>query len=155
VLHAVTHPCPEDLAVLLVHTVGATAPEKYLLMANAGGCRPLQGTDIVFGFGTIVTIPDNDASTVPYGYRILTGAADYGVDPVFPAPAPPGPYLHSAGAINNIVSGTWSLFVIDTRAGKSRRDRWRMVVGIFRQRSMGRRHRRRRDTVAPAVILAA
>ena len=39
VLHAVTHPCPEELAVLLVH-----GTQKYLVMSNAGGCRPLQGT---------------------------------------------------------------------------------------------------------------
>src|SRR5262245_40635920 len=43
-LHAVTHPCPEDLAVLLVHNHA----EKYLLMSNAGGCHPLQGTDLWF-----------------------------------------------------------------------------------------------------------
>ena len=43
-LHAVTHPCPEDLAVLLVHN----GTDKYLLMSNAGGCRPLQGTTMRF-----------------------------------------------------------------------------------------------------------
>lgn len=43
-LHNVTDPCPEDLAVLLVHNETA----KYLLMANAGGCRPFQGTTIRF-----------------------------------------------------------------------------------------------------------
>src|SRR5689334_13326113 len=43
-LHAVTHPCPEDLAVLVVHNHA----EKYLLMSNAGGCHPLKGTDIWF-----------------------------------------------------------------------------------------------------------
>ena len=42
-LHAVTHPCPEELAVLLVH-----GSQKYLVMSNAGGCRALQGTDIEF-----------------------------------------------------------------------------------------------------------
>ena len=42
-LLGVTHPCPEDLAVLLVH-----AADKHLLMSNAGGCRPLQGTNLFF-----------------------------------------------------------------------------------------------------------
>ncbi len=37
-LYGVTHPCPQELAVLLVHNDA----EKYLLMANAGGCQPLQ-----------------------------------------------------------------------------------------------------------------
>src|SRR5689334_7438911 len=50
VLHAVTHPCPEDLAVLLVRTNGAIV-NKYLLMSHAGGCRPLQGTDLIFQQG--------------------------------------------------------------------------------------------------------
>jgi hypothetical protein len=36
-LHAVTHPCPEDLAVLLVHN----NTDKYLVMSNAGVSRPL------------------------------------------------------------------------------------------------------------------
>src|SRR5262245_18686751 len=44
VLIAVTHPCPEDLAVLLVHN----HTQKYLLMSNAGSCKPLEGTDVVF-----------------------------------------------------------------------------------------------------------
>ena len=56
VLHAVTHPCPEDLAVLLVHTNGSSVT-KYLLMSHAGGCRPLQGTDLVFQHGN-TPIPD-------------------------------------------------------------------------------------------------
>ena len=55
VLHAVTHPCPEELAVLLVH--GA---QKYLVMSHAGGCRALQGTDIRFMDGGGATpIPDS------------------------------------------------------------------------------------------------
>ena len=52
-LHAVTHPCPEELAVLLVRN----GTSKFLLMSNAGGCRPLQGTDINFVVGT-TPIPD-------------------------------------------------------------------------------------------------
>src|SRR5690349_15338675 len=42
-LHGVTHPCPSEIAVLLVH-----GDDKWLLMNNAGGCRPMQGTTIEF-----------------------------------------------------------------------------------------------------------
>jgi hypothetical protein len=47
VSRAVTHPCPEELAVLPMRTNG-TIVNKYLLMSHAGSCRPLQGTDLVF-----------------------------------------------------------------------------------------------------------
>ncbi len=60
-LHAVTHPCPDDLGVLLVR-----GTEKYLLMSNAGGCRPLQGTDIKITSFPAGPLLDNDAGP-PYG----------------------------------------------------------------------------------------
>jgi hypothetical protein len=61
-LHAVTHPCPEDLAILLVHNA-----DKYLLMSNAGGCRPLQGTTIRFTTGGLtVALPDNEPAAPPH-----------------------------------------------------------------------------------------
>src|SRR5689334_138196 len=64
ILHAVTHPCPEDLAVLLVHT-GGSIVHKYLLMSHAGGCRPLQGTDLIIRHGA-TPIPDSEPATPPY-----------------------------------------------------------------------------------------
>jgi subtilisin-like proprotein convertase family protein len=110
VLHAVTHPCPEELAVLLVHN----NTEKYLLMSHAGGCRPLAGTDVVFVYGG-TAIPDSDPSTVPYPQRITVGVSVYGAAPVFPAPAPAGPYTNDVPSTN--VQGTWDLYVMDTGAG--------------------------------------
>src|SRR5262245_33040842 len=41
-LHGVTHPCLEDLAVLLVRN----ETDAFLMLSNAGGCRALAGTDI-------------------------------------------------------------------------------------------------------------
>jgi hypothetical protein len=115
-LHAVTHPCPEDLAVLLVHDSTGHPTEKFLLMANAGGCRPLQGTDITFTRGA-APIPDTDANPVPYGPQLVTGVADYGVEPVFLAPVPTGPNVHGMPPATTIIGGTWSLYVIDTQGG--------------------------------------
>jgi subtilisin-like proprotein convertase family protein len=110
-LHAVTHPCPEDLAVLLVH---GTA--KYLLMSNAGGCHPLKGTDIYFTFHA-APLPDSDASTTPYGRELTIGVSNYGPQPTFPAPAPAGPYNSSPPFDSDVKDGAWDLYVMDTHGG--------------------------------------
>ena len=87
ILHRVTHPCPEDLAVLLVRN----DTEKFLLMSNAGGCRPLEGTNITFNAAG-APLPDTQAATPAYGTTVTASASNYGTAPVFPAPAPAGPY---------------------------------------------------------------
>jgi subtilisin-like proprotein convertase family protein len=112
-LHAVTHPCPEDLAVLLVH--GA---DKYLLMSNAGGCRPLQGTDIVFtdAVPPATVLPDNEVSTTPHGEQLSIRPSNYGVPPVFPGPAPSGPYATTLPNRSHPTNGVWSLYVVDVHA---------------------------------------
>jgi subtilisin-like proprotein convertase family protein len=110
ILHAVTHPCPEDLAVLLVHN----GTEKYLLMSHAGGCRALQGTDLWFAAGGL-PIPDTQPSTPAYNQVASAGISNYGSVPVFPAPAPAGPYTTTWP--NTFVEGTWDLYVMDTGAG--------------------------------------
>jgi subtilisin-like proprotein convertase family protein len=111
-LHRVTHPCPEDLAVLLVRN----NTDKFLLMSNAGSCRPLQGTDIRFQAGQ-TPLPDADPATAPHGDPLFIGASNYGVIPVFPAPAPPGPYTLGMPPASALIQGTWSLYVMDTRPG--------------------------------------
>ena len=111
-LHAVTHPCPEDLAVLLVRN----NTDKYLLMSNAGSCRPLQGTDLRFIPG-VGALPDADPATTPHSHLLLLDASNYGVAPVFPAPAPPGPYTLGFPPPATLLQGTWSLYVMDTRPG--------------------------------------
>ena len=110
-LHSVTHPCPEDLAILLVRN----DTEKYLLMSNAGGCRPLQGTRITFSPGGM-TLPDTQAATPAHGALLEIGPSNYGTPPVFPAPAPPGPYISGMPPASSLVDGTWDLYVMDTGA---------------------------------------
>jgi subtilisin-like proprotein convertase family protein len=111
ILHDVTHPCPEDLAILLVRN----DTDKYLLMSHAGGCRPLQGTNLKFANdGT--PLPDNQAATPPYGLNLAIGPSNYGAPPAFPAPAPAGPYAASMPFVNTLISGTWDLYVMDTGA---------------------------------------
>ncbi len=81
VLHRVSHPCPEHLAVLLVHD--APGGGKFLLMSNAGGCRPLQGTDIVFS-GSAGCLPDSEPVSPPHGNQVEISASNYGAVPAFP-----------------------------------------------------------------------
>jgi subtilisin-like proprotein convertase family protein len=106
ILHAVTHPCPEDLAVLLVH-----GSHRFLVMSNAGSCRPLQGTDMVFD-ETLPPLPDADVAVTPHGERILIGPSVYGVTPGFPAPAPAAPYIVGL-PVATIIEGLWELYVMD------------------------------------------
>jgi subtilisin-like proprotein convertase family protein len=111
-LHAVTHPCPEDLAVLLVHN----DTDKFLLMSNAGGCRPLQGTSFRFSVGE-GALPDSEPSSPPHDEFIDRDPSNYGAVPVFPSPAPPGPYTLGLPPATTNVNGTWSLYVLDTATG--------------------------------------
>ena len=110
-LFGMTHPCPEDLAILLVHN----NTDKFLLLSNAGGCRPFQGTDVAIsplGFA----FPDTQAPTPPYGATLFLAPSNYGPAPVFAAPAPPGPYVLGLPPITTNINGTWDLYVFDTTA---------------------------------------
>ena len=40
--------------------------------------------------------------------------SNYGGVPVFPAPAPPGPYTLGLPPSNTLINGSWSLYVMDT-----------------------------------------
>jgi subtilisin-like proprotein convertase family protein len=112
-LLGVTHPCPEDLAVLLIH--GA---DKHLLLSNAGGCRPLQGTSLIFNpFASPVLIPDTQPGTPAYGASVTLAPSNYGAQPSFPAPAPAGPYTPGLPGPATNVNGTWTLYVLDTAGG--------------------------------------
>jgi hypothetical protein len=107
-LHAVRHPCPEDLAILLVHN----GTEKYLLLSNAGGCRPLQGTNLQISLD-FMPLPDSQPTTPAYGSFAGMAPSNYGTPPVFPAPAPPGPYTNGLPPVSTPVAGTWDLYVMD------------------------------------------
>jgi subtilisin-like proprotein convertase family protein len=115
VLHGVTHPCPEELAILLVHN----GHDKFLLMSSAGGCRPLQGTTMRFNISLSSTpIPDEQPASPPYDDAESFRASNYGpADPAFPAPAPPGPYGDGPPPSTTIIDGTWQLYVFDTTPG--------------------------------------
>ena len=108
-LLGVTHPCPEDLAILLVRN----STEKFLLLSNAGGCRPLQGTNIAIN-ALGAALPDTQAPTPPFGATLTIAPSNYGPAPVFPAPAPTGPYLLGLPPATTNINGTWDLYVLDT-----------------------------------------
>ncbi len=110
-LHAVTHPCPQELAVVLVH-----GPDKWLLMNNAGGCRPLEGTTIEFvnnsNLPAILETPQTLGQ--PFGEFIRVQPSFNGPQPTPPAPYPAGGVLVS-GMPTEIedLAGKWDLYVID------------------------------------------
>ena len=108
-LHAVTHPCPQDLAVLLVH-----GDEKWLLMNNAGGCRPLQGTTIEFVSNPALPLITATPVGVPFPEFIRVQPSFAGPQPTPPPPFPAGGVLTSGmpTAITPL-AGTWDLYVID------------------------------------------
>ncbi len=115
VLHAVTHPCPRDLSVVLVH-----GDEKWLLMNNVGGCRPFQGTTIEFveGFSVppIPTNPPLDAP--PFPDFIRTSASFAGQQPAPPPPFPQGGFITSGFPPPTVlINGRWDLYVIDKAEG--------------------------------------
>jgi hypothetical protein len=110
-LHGVTHPCIDELAVFLVHNDAA----GLVLMSNAGGCRPLDGTDLYITNGAI-PLPAGGPLGPPYGDFLQIAPSNYLPLPVFPAPAPSPKTEHGLPDDPVIVDGTWDLYIVDTRA---------------------------------------
>ena len=90
--------------------------DKFLLLSNAGGCRPFQGTNVTFNAAG-APIPDTQAPTPPYGQTLTLAPSNYGPAPVFPAPAPSGPYVLGLPPSTTNINGTWDLYVFDTTTG--------------------------------------
>ena len=111
-LFGVTHPCPEELAILLVHN----NTDRFLLLSNAGGCRPLQGTTVAIN-ALGAALPDTQAPTPGYGATLTIAPSNYGVPPVFPAPAPAGLSVLGLPPGTTNINGTWDLYVFDTTNG--------------------------------------
>jgi subtilisin-like proprotein convertase family protein len=109
-LHGVSHPCIDELAVLLVHN----ETDKYLLLSNAGGCRELAGTDLRIAPTLGGVLPFGGPAGPAYGSNLVIEASNYGPLPVFPSPAPAGPYTPSRPSSNTSVNGTWDLYIVDT-----------------------------------------
>ena len=109
-LFGVTHPCIEDLAILLVK-----GSSKFLLLSNAGSCRPLLGTNVTFNAAG-APVPDSQPVTPAYGQTLTLAPSNYGPAPAFPAPAPAGPYTLGLPPASTNINGTWQLFVFDTTA---------------------------------------
>jgi subtilisin-like proprotein convertase family protein len=107
-LHAVTHPCPSDLAVLLVH-----GDDKWLMMNNVGGCRPLQGTTIEFVNDTNLPAITPTPNT-PFPEFMRVRPSFDGPQPMPPAPFPTGGVLTSGMPTETEdLAGRWDLYVLD------------------------------------------
>jgi hypothetical protein len=110
-LHGVTHPCIEELAILLVHNGGT----GYRLLNNAGGCRALAGTDLRFT-ETGVPLVAGGPLGAPYGLDLTIGVSLFPPAVPFPQPAPQpdGPYFAGLPPGTTNVNGTWDLYIVDT-----------------------------------------
>jgi subtilisin-like proprotein convertase family protein len=111
-LHGVTHPCLEELAILLVHN----ETDAYLMLSGAGGCRALAGTDMVIVEAAGI-LPSGGPLGPPYGDTLEFEVSNHGPQPVFPAPAPAGPYTPAEPPDTGNVNGTWDLYVMDVKEG--------------------------------------
>ena len=115
-LKEITHTFPSDVDVLLVGPTGV----KFVLMSDVIG-----GTDWT---GQTYTLDDAAAAILPNsGSPPASGSfkpTNYGTGDLFPAPAPPSPYLNPATAGTDTLAafngqnpnGTWSLYVVDDAA---------------------------------------
>src|SRR6185369_12537737 len=121
VLADVSHPRPDDLAVLLV----GPGNQKVILMRQAGDANAVSHARITF---------DDAAADIPSTGPISTATyhpADYGTGNV-PGGAPVGPYATSLSAFNSTSPiGTWSLYAIDTVTGQVGRINGGWLLNIF------------------------
>jgi subtilisin-like proprotein convertase family protein len=109
-LIGVTHPCPRELALLLVHN----GTDAYPLMYNAGGCRPMEGSTLMLDSREQM-LPENPLPDAPpYSALFSAGHSRYGTMPTFPAPAPQSAKVHATMPDLVTLDGTWSLYVMDT-----------------------------------------
>lgn len=114
VLHGVTHPCPRDLSIVVVHD-----DQQFLIMNNVGGCRPMEGTTIEFvdeiSAPPIATNQLPNAPPFPDYLRV--GPSFSGPQPSMPAPFPTGFMTSGFPPLTLTTNGRWDLYVIDTVAG--------------------------------------
>jgi hypothetical protein len=133
-LIGVTHPCPRELAVLLVHN----GVDAYPLLYNAGGCQPLQGTTLYLDERE-TKLPENPTAPLR-GAFAYAAPSRYGAMPAFPAPAPQGANYYNALPDPVAVDGTWSLYVLDTGGnGRGTIAGWAIIFDhIIRSTVLGR-----------------
>jgi subtilisin-like proprotein convertase family protein len=107
-LTGITHTAPRDINVLLVGPTG----QKTILWNEACGGGSLTGQSITFDDAAPATLPLSGGGPCLTGtYKPTSGSA---VIPVYPSPAPAGPYPVALSALNGgAVNGAWSLFVFD------------------------------------------
>jgi subtilisin-like proprotein convertase family protein len=135
-LIGVTHPCPRELAVLLVHN----GTDAYPLMYNAGGCRPMAGSTLMLDSRTQTPLPENPPPNAPpYATLFSAGLSRYGTMPTFPEPAPKSARVHATMPDLVTIDGTWSLYVIDTGGeGRGIITGWAMVYSTLMRYEQGR-----------------
>jgi len=105
------HSFPNDVQALLVGPTG----QKAVLMAGTGGPYVVTNATLVFDDAAIGYLPASN--------QIVSGVfkpTDNLSLPLFPSPAPTGPYTSVLSVFNGTIpNGTWSLYVFDNSPGDS------------------------------------
>lgn len=117
-LSNVTHANPDDFKLLLVGPTGV----QIVLLGNVGGSSAINSVTVTLDDAAASLLPDvGPLTTGTYKPSFVASST-----PVFPAPAPGGPYNQpSPAGVATLASvfngsspnGTWSLYVVDDIAG--------------------------------------
>jgi len=113
-LYGYSHTFPDDVGVLLVGPQG----QKSLLMSDVGGRLPVSNQNLGFDDESSLSLPDEGQIADSTQYKPTQGTnVGSPVAPIFPAPAPAGPYAKDLSAFDGTdPNGTWSLYVLDDTA---------------------------------------
>jgi len=124
------HDFPSDVDVLLVGPGGQSA----LLLSDAGESDIANKVDLTFDDQALGPAPDPLVSGA-----FLPTNVDDGLDDVFPAPAPRGPFGSALAVFNETdPEGTWSLYVVDDEADVSGSiGGWRVSISDRQRHSVG------------------
>ena len=112
-LYGYGHAFPDDVVVLLVGPQG----QKALFMSDVGGRLPVNGVNVGFDESSL-SLPNEGQITDGFHKPTRGTAAGAPVAPIFPAPAPAGPYAKDLSVFDGTnLNGSWDLYVIDDTAG--------------------------------------
>jgi subtilisin-like proprotein convertase family protein len=111
-INGLTHTFPSDIGILLVGPGG----QKVVLMDGAGGFNPINNVNLLFN--------DEAPSGLPSSGPLVSGSFKptdfFPTDTYNPPALAAGPYASQLSVFDNqLVNGTWSLFVRDFSSGDS------------------------------------
>lgn len=132
ILHGLTHPCPQDLDILLAGPDGTA----MVLMSDVGGCPGVAATrTLTFSDGAWPVPSDSLVDGAVYGPTDGGAWPDY-----YPPPAPTGKMVSSLAAFRGKSSGgSWRLFVVDGNGNLHQGEilAWTLVLRYYQDFGIG------------------